>query len=129
MEERRGKLEGKHILLGVSGSIAAYKAVDILRRLQEQGADVSVVMTKNATRFVSRLTLETLSGKPVFFDEFQEAERRGIGHIDITAGLDIALVAPATANIVGKVASGIADDALTTALTAIACPLIMAPAM
>lgn len=129
MEERRGKLDGKHILLGVSGSIAAYKAVDILRRLQEQGADVSVVMTKNAARFVSRLTFETLSGKPVFYDEFREAERKGIGHIDITAGLDIALVAPATANIIGKVASGIADDALTTALTAIVCPLIMAPAM
>ncbi len=129
MEERREKLDGKHILLGVSGSIAAYKAVDILRRLQEQGADVRVVMTKNAARFVSRLTFETLSGKPVFNDEFQEAERNGIGHIDITAGLDIALVAPATANIIGKVASGIADDALTTALTAIAGPLIRAPAM
>jgi phosphopantothenoylcysteine decarboxylase / phosphopantothenate---cysteine ligase len=129
VEERRGKLDGKHILLGVSGSIAAYKAVDILRRLREQGADVSVVMTKNATRFVSRLTFETLSGKPVFSDEFQETERRGIGHIDITADLDIALVAPATANIIGKVASGIADDALTTALTAVTCPLIMAPAM
>jgi len=129
VDERRGKLDGKHILLGVSGSIAAYKAVDILRRLQEHGADVSVVMTKNAARFVTRLTFEVLSGKPVFTDEFQDAERKGIGHIDITAGLDLALVAPATANIIGKVASGIADDALTTALTAVACPLIMAPAM
>ncbi len=129
MEERRGKLDGKHILLGVSGSIAAYKAVDILRTLQEHGADVSVVMTKNAARFVTRLTFEVLSGKPVLTDEFQETERKGIGHIDITAGLDIALVAPATANIIGKVSSGIADDALTTALTAITCPLIMAPAM
>jgi phosphopantothenoylcysteine decarboxylase / phosphopantothenate---cysteine ligase len=129
VEERRRDLDGKHILLGVSGSIAAYKAVDILRTLQERGADVSVVMTKNAARFVTRLTFEVLSGKPVLTDEFQEAERKGIGHIDITAGLDIALVAPATANIIGKVASGIADDALTTALTAISCPLIMAPAM
>jgi phosphopantothenoylcysteine decarboxylase/phosphopantothenate--cysteine ligase len=129
VEERRGKLDGKHILLGVSGSIAAYKAVDILRTLQENGADVSVVMTKNAARFVTRLTFEVLSGKPVLINEFQEAERKGIGHIDITAGLDLALVAPATANIIGKVASGIADDALTTALTAISCPLVMAPAM
>lgn len=129
MKEHRGKLDGKHILLGVSGSIAAYKAVDILRRLQEQGGEVNVVMTKNAARFVSRLTFEALSGKPVFWDEFQEAERKGIGHIDITAGLDLALVAPATANIIGKVASGIADDALTTALMATACPLIIAPAM
>ena len=129
MKEHRGKRDGKNILLGVSGSIAAYKAVDILRRLQEQGGEVNVVMTKNAARFVSRLTFEALSGKPVFWDEFQEAERKGIGHIDITAGLDLALVAPATANIIGKVASGIADDALTTALMATACPLIIAPAM
>lgn len=127
--ERRGKLDGRHILLGVSGSIAAYKAVDILRRLREQGADVNVVMTKNAARFVSRLTFETLSGRPVFCDEFQEMERKGIGHIDVTDSLDIALIAPATANIIGKVASGIADDALTTALMAIDCPLIIAPAM
>jgi phosphopantothenoylcysteine decarboxylase/phosphopantothenate--cysteine ligase len=129
VKEHRGKLDGKHILLGVSGSIAAYKAVDILRRLQEQGGEVNVVMTKNAARFVSQLTFEALSGKPVFWDEFQEAERKGIGHIDITAGLDLALVAPATANIIGKIASGIADDALTTALMATACPLIIAPAM
>jgi phosphopantothenoylcysteine decarboxylase/phosphopantothenate--cysteine ligase len=129
VKEHRGKLDGKHILLGVSGSIAAYKAVDILRRLREQGGEVNVVMTKNAARFVSRLTFEALSGKPVFWDEFQEAERKGIGHIDITAGLDLALVAPATANIIGKIASGIADDALTTALMATACPLIIAPAM
>jgi phosphopantothenoylcysteine decarboxylase/phosphopantothenate--cysteine ligase len=129
VKEHRGKFDGKHILLGVSGSIAAYKAVDILRRLREQGGEVNVVMTKNAARFVSRLTFEALSGKPVFWDEFQEAERKGIGHIDITAGLDLALVAPATANIIGKIASGIADDALTTALMATACPLIIAPAM
>jgi phosphopantothenoylcysteine decarboxylase/phosphopantothenate--cysteine ligase len=129
VKEHRGKLDGKHILLGVSGSIAAYKAVDILRRLREQGGEVNVVMTKNAARFVSRLTFEALSGKPVFWDEFQEAERKGIGHIDITAGLDLAIVAPATANIIGKIASGIADDALTTALMATACPLIIAPAM
>lgn len=123
------RLEGKRILLGVSGSIAAYKAVDILRKLQEQGADVRVVMTKNAERFVSRLTFETLSGNPVPGVGFQDWEQQTIGHIDVTDGLDIALVAPATANVIGKVASGIADDTLTTSLMALDCPLIMAPAM
>lgn len=127
--ERRSKLDGKHILLGVSGSIAAYKSVDILRRLQDLGADVRVVMTKNAARFVTPLTFETLSGKAVLRDEFQDWDRTGIGHIDVTAGMDLALVAPATANVIGKAAAGIADDALTTALTALDCPLILAPAM
>jgi phosphopantothenoylcysteine decarboxylase/phosphopantothenate--cysteine ligase len=117
------------VLLGVSGSIAAYKAVDLLRRLQERGAEVRVVMTRNATRFVSPLTFETLSGQPVPSGEFQDWEQQGIGHIDITAGLDIAIMAPATANVIGKLASGIADDALTTAFTAVDCPLVVAPAM
>jgi phosphopantothenoylcysteine decarboxylase/phosphopantothenate--cysteine ligase len=127
--ERASRLDGKSILLGVSGSIAAYKAADIVRRLREQGADVRVVMTNNAARFVSRLTFEALSEHPVPDGEFQEEEQSGIGHIDITNGLDIALVAPATANIIGKLASGIADDTLTTTLMAIDCPLIVAPAM
>jgi phosphopantothenoylcysteine decarboxylase/phosphopantothenate--cysteine ligase len=117
------------VLLGVSGSIAAYKAVDLLRRLQERGAEVRVVMTRNAMRFVSPLTFETLSGQPVPSGEFQDWEQQGIGHIDITAGLDIAIMAPATANVIGKLASGIADDALTTAFTAVDCPLVVAPAM
>jgi phosphopantothenoylcysteine decarboxylase/phosphopantothenate--cysteine ligase len=129
VEERRLTLKGKRILLGVSGSIAAYKAVDILRRLQDEGADVSVAMTSNAARFVSRLTFESLSGKPVLCDESREEEWSGIRHVDVTDGLDLALVAPATANIIGKLASGIADEALTTALVAVDCPLIIAPAM
>jgi len=127
--EPRTRLEGKRILLGVSGSIAAYKAVELLRRLQEQGADVRVVLTRNAERFVTSLTFETLSGNPVPGAEFQEREQAGIGHIDLTGGLDLAVIAPATANVIGKVASGIADDTLTTALTAVECPVIMAPAM
>ncbi len=128
-EERRGRLEGKRILLGVSGSIAAYKAVDIMRRLQEEGADVSVAMTRNATRFISVLTFETLSGKPVLCDESPAEAWSGIRHVDITEGLDLALIAPATANLIGKIAAGIADDALTTALIALDCPLVIAPAM
>ena len=127
--EPRTRLEGKRILLGVSGSIAAYKAVELLRRLREQGADVRVVLTRNAERFVTRLTFETLSGNPVPGAEFQDREQPGIGHIDLTGGLDLAVIAPATANVIGKVASGIADDTLTTALTAVECPVIMAPAM
>lgn len=127
--ERPNKLDRKRILLGVSGSIAAYKAVDVLRRLQEQGAEVSVVMTRNAERFVSRLTFETLSRKPVPGVEFQDREQSGIGHIEITDRLDAAIVAPATANVIGKLASGIADDTLTTALLAADCPIIIAPAM
>lgn len=122
-------MSGKRILLGVTGSIAAYKAVDILRRLQEQGAEVRVVMTRNACRFVPKLTFEALSGFPVLSDEYDPHEREGIGHIDVTSGLDLALIAPATANSIGKIASGIADDALTSALMAIDCPLMIAPAM
>ena len=122
-------LAGKRILLGVSGSIAAYKAVDLLRRLKEQGAEVRVSMTKHATYFVSHLTFEALSGLPVLIDDFAQGEQTAIGHIEITDSLDAALVAPATANIIGKIASGIADDALTSALAALECPLIIAPAM
>ena len=122
-------VSGKRVLLGVTGSIAAYKAVDILRRLTEQGAEVRVVMTKNATRFISPLTFEALSGKPVLCDEFQDWEKNSIGHIDVSANQDLALIAPATANVIGKVAAGIADDALTTTLMAVECPVVMAPAM
>lgn len=127
--ETRNRLDGKRVLLGVSGSIAAYKAVDILRRLQDQGAVVRVVMTRNAERFVTRLTFETLTGSSVPAADFPDSEQPGIGHIDVTDRLDIALVAPATANVIGKIASGIADDTLTTALIAADCPIVMAPAM
>jgi len=122
-------LAGKRILLGVSGSIAAYKAVDLLRKLRERGAEVRVSMTKHASHFVSRLTFETLSGLPLLIDEFAGGDKTAIGHIEITDSLDAALIAPATANIIGKIASGIADDALTSALTALECPLLIAPAM
>ena len=127
--EQRDLLFGRKILLGVSGSIAAYKAVEIVRRLRDRGAEVRVAMTKNATYFVSPLTFETLSGFPVLSEEFAREERTSIGHIDITKELDLALIAPATANIIGKIAAGIADDALTTALMARDCPLVIAPAM
>lgn len=127
--EQSGDLHGKKVLLGVSGSIAAYKAIDILRRLRDSGADVRVVMTRNAERFVSRLSFETLSGHAVPNAEFGAGDSGAIEHIDSTDALDIALVAPATANIIAKIAAGIADDALTTAITAVDCPLLIAPAM
>ena len=125
----RDLLAGKRILLGVSGSIAAYKAVDILRRLVDQGAEVRVAMTRHAEQFVSPLTFEVLSKRPVLVEEFGGQGTSRIGHIGITDGLDLALVAPATANVIGKVAAGIADDSLTSALMAAECPLLMAPAM
>ena len=122
-------VSGKKIMLGVTGSIAAYKAVDILRRLREQGAAVRVVMTRNAARFVSRLTFQALSEQPVLTDDYGEQGQAGIGHIDVSEGLDMALIAPATANIIGKVAAGIADDALTSVIMALDCPIVMAPAI
>ena len=129
--EQHDRMSGKRILLGVTGSIAAYKAVDVLRRLQEQGAEVHVAMTRHAARFVSRLTFEALSGRPVLCEERSDGEQEqyGIGHIDATEDLDAAIVAPATANIIGKIASGIADDPFTSALMALGCPLLIAPAM
>lgn len=126
---QRDLLSGKRMLLGVTGSIAAYKAVDLLRRLKERGAEVHVVMTRNAEHFVSRLTFETLSGRPALSDEFNGRDQTAIGHIEFTDSLDLALVAPATANLIGKIAAGIADDALTSSLMALNCPLILAPAM
>lgn len=122
-------LSGKRILLGVSGGIAAYKAVEVLRKLTEQGAEVRVVMTGNAARFVAPLTFSALSGSPVLCDEFADAAWGPMGHIAVTDSLDLALVIPATANIIGKAAAGIADDALSTALVAAECPIVMAPAM
>jgi phosphopantothenoylcysteine decarboxylase/phosphopantothenate--cysteine ligase len=122
-------MSGLRILLGVTGGIAAYKAVDVLRRLREQDAEVRVVMTRNASRFVTPLTFSALSGLPVLTDEFTEREWGSMGHIAVTDGLDLALVVPATANIIGKMAAGIADDVLSTALMAAECPIIVAPAM
>lgn len=122
-------LTDRRIMLGVSGSIAAYKSADIIRRLVELGASVRVVMTKNAAKFISPLTLGTLSKGPVLIDEFRAGQGQGIGHIDATESLDLALIAPATANIIGKISAGIGDDALTSSVLAIDCPLLIAPAM
>lgn len=124
-----GMLTGKNVLLGVTGGIGAYKAASLVRDLQREGARVSVVMTENATRFISPLTLETLSGFPVGLDMFSLTDERTIGHIDRAAWADVLVIAPATANYIGKAASGIADDLLTTITMAVTCPLVIAPAM
>lgn len=123
------KFSGKKIILGVTGSIAAYKAVYLLRRLVEEGADVQVIMTAEAMRFISPLTFRTLSGKPVYSDLFDLAQGEEITHLYVGRKADLILVAPATANIIGKMANGIADDLLSTILMAGRCPVMIAPAM
>ncbi len=120
-------LRGKRIVLGVTGSIAAYKAVSLLRTLAQEGADVSVVMTSAATQFVGPLTFETLSGRPVRQDLFAAAE--SMPHLQGTQEADLVLVAPATANCLTRCALGLADDLLSTLLLAARCPIVMAPAM
>jgi len=122
-------LAGKKIILGVTGSIAAYKAVFLLRRLIEEGADVTVVMTRYATNFVAPLTFQVLSKKPVYSGMFDPDQGKDIIHLYLSRGADVILVAPATANIIGKMANGIADDLLSTMLIAARCPVILAPAM
>jgi phosphopantothenoylcysteine decarboxylase/phosphopantothenate--cysteine ligase len=122
-------LKGKHILIGISGGIAAYKTVFLIRMLIKQGAQVKVIVTKNALNFVTPLTLETLSGNKIYSDVFQTTEEYTTEHISITDWGDIFVVAPATANIIGKLANGIADDALSTSLLAFNKPIFIAPAM
>jgi len=121
--------EEKRIGLGVTGGIAAYKAVDICSRLKKLGADVQVAMTSNAARFVSPLTFRGMSGNPVIVNAFGEPARWNIEHVEFARWARIIAVAPATANVIGKVASGIADDFLTTAIMAARCRVLFAPAM
>lgn len=117
----------KKIVLGVTGSIAAYKAADIIRRFQEQKCDVSVVMTKEAAQFITPLTLAGLSGKDVFCDMFEKDGWR-MGHLEL-AKADALVIAPATANIIAKLACGIADDLLSTIAISTKSPIYIAPAM
>ncbi len=122
-------LDGKHILLGVTGSIAAYKAVELTRELVKRGAEVQVVMTEAATRFVAPLTFETLSRQPVLLDMFTLAYGSQIGHIEATARADLFVVAPATAHTIARLAHGLADDFLSNIYLASRCPVLVAPAM
>jgi phosphopantothenoylcysteine decarboxylase/phosphopantothenate--cysteine ligase len=120
-------LRGKRFVLGVTGSIAAFKAVGLLRTLKGHGASVSVVMTNSATKFVTPLTFEVLSGEPVTTELFQAHEE--MKHLTVPAGAHAIIVAPATANFLAKAAAGMADDVLSTMLLTARCPLIVAPAM
>lgn len=122
-------IKNKRILLGVTGGIAAYKACDLTSKLTQRGADVRVIMTESATKFVSPLTFQALSRNPVYIDTFDEKDPKKIAHIDLADWAEIALVAPATANIIGKMANGIADDMLTTTLLATRAEIYIAPAM
>lgn len=122
-------LAGKKIILGVTGSIAAYKSVYLLRRLVEHGADVLVVMTPEAAKFVTPLTFQVLSKNTVYTDMFESGQGGEISHLYLGRGADMVLIAPATANIIGKMANGIADDLLSTILLACKCPVLVAPAM
>lgn len=121
--------EGKHILLGVTGSIAAYKAADIASKLTQAGAEVDVVLTEHARRFITEVTFRAITRRPVLVDLFDEPEERQIAHIHLAKRADVLLVAPATANILAKLAYGIADDLLTTLALATQAKLVIAPAM
>ena len=122
-------LQGKKILLGVTGGIAAYKAVEVVSRLRKAGAEVRVVMTREATEFVTELTFREISGNPVAVDMWAPVQHWNVAHIALAEWADAVLVAPATANIIAKAALGVADDMLSTTLLAVTAPVFFAPAM
>ncbi|WP_411955412.1 bifunctional phosphopantothenoylcysteine decarboxylase/phosphopantothenate--cysteine ligase CoaBC [Alkalibacillus sp. S2W] len=119
----------KHVLLGVSGGIAAYKACALTSKLVQRGYDVKVIMTEGATEFVNPLTFQALSRNPVYTDAFDEKNPEKIAHIDLADWADLTILAPATAHLLGRVANGLADDMLTTTLLATISPVYVAPAM
>ncbi len=122
-------LSNKRILLGVTGGIAAYKSAELIRRLQDQGADVRVVMTRAATEFITPLTLQALSGHPVSTELLDTEAESAMGHIELARWADLILVAPASANFMARLARGNGDDLLTTICLAAQCPIAVAPAM
>src|SRR5262245_1660601 len=122
-------LAGRELILGVTGSIAAYKAVYLLRELTRLGASVTVCLSEHAREFVGALTFRTLSGRPVLSSLFDPQSDDAVEHVALAERADAIVVAPATANVLARAAHGIADDALTTLLLAARCPVVMAPAM
>jgi phosphopantothenoylcysteine decarboxylase/phosphopantothenate--cysteine ligase len=124
-------LQGKHIVVGISGGIAAYKIPELIRSLVKAGAEVRVTTTKNALQFVTELTLQTVSGCRVYSDVFAAINEHATEHISLPIWADAMIVAPATANVLGKIACGIADDALTTTVCSCTArkPIVIAPAM
>ncbi len=122
-------LKNKNIIVGICGGISAYKVVDVVSRLKKLDANVTVIMTENATKFVSPLTLRAISHEPVITDMFAEPDNWDTEHISLAQKADLFVVAPATANILGKIAGGVADDMLTTTIMATDAPVLFVPAM
>lgn len=125
----RRLLSGKTVLLGVTGSIAAYKIASLASALRKLDADVHVLMTRNATNFINPITFETLTGNKCLVDTFDRNFQFQVEHVSIAKKADVVMLAPATANVIGKLAHGIADDMLTTTLMACTCPVYVSPAM
>ncbi|MBP3453642.1 MAG: bifunctional phosphopantothenoylcysteine decarboxylase/phosphopantothenate--cysteine ligase CoaBC [Clostridia bacterium] len=123
------KLTGREIVLGVTGGIAAYKSAEIVSRLRKLGANVHVIMTKNATQFITPLTMETMSNNPVVVDTFDRPATWEVEHIALAKRAEVFVIAPATANIMAKMVCGIADDMLSTTVLATKAPVLLAPAM
>lgn len=122
-------LKGKCVVLGVTGSIAAYKIANLASALVKLGADVNVIMTENATNFINPITFETLTGNKCLVDTFDRNFQFNVEHVSLAKKADVFMVAPASANVIGKIANGIADDMLTTTIMAARCPKIISPAM
>ena len=123
------RLADKRILLGVSGGIAAYKSAELVRRLKDQGAEVRVVMTRSAKEFITPLTLQAVSGHPVADSLLDPAAEAGMGHIELAKWADLVLIAPASANLMARMAAGMADELLTTLCLATPATVALAPAM
>jgi phosphopantothenoylcysteine decarboxylase/phosphopantothenate--cysteine ligase len=122
-------LKGKNIVVGVAGGIAAYKIVDIVSQLKKQGANIYVIMTQSAANFVTPLTFREISGQPVVVDMWAEVTNWNVEHIALASRADLFILAPATGNLIGKIANGIADDMLTTTVMATTAPVLFVPAM
>lgn len=121
--------EGKHIVVGITGGIAAYKAAELVSQLRQRGADIHCIMTEHASKLVSPITFGELSGNDVTVDMFSNISRWDVEHISLARLADVFVIAPATANIIGKIASGIADDMLSTTVMATTAPVVIVPAM
>ena len=122
-------LQGKQLVLGVTGSIAAYKAASLASMLKKQGADVTVIMTENAANFINPITFEELTGNKCLMDTFDRNFQHTVEHVALAKKAQVFVIAPASANVIAKAAHGIADDMLTTTLLACQCPKIISPAM
>ena len=123
------RLRGRFIVLGVTGSIAAYKAVELARRLTQAGATVQVVMTKGATEFVTPLTFQAITYRPVALEMFAMQDERAAGHVAMGREADVVVIAPATAHAIARLAHGFSDDLIATTVLATSAPVVVAPAM